>query len=91
MRRVRREEDVIIESLKSHADSVSMREGIDEVFVIIESLQAMRIAYIPFGVTRPLLDEFCRTPSTKHASERAYAKPLREAVRVKGEKKSEGY
>ena len=53
--------------------------------------EAMRIAHIPFGVTRPLLDEFCRTPSTKHASERAYAKPLREAVRVKGEKKSEGY
>ena len=25
---------------------------------------------IPFGVTRPLLDEFLRTPSQKHASER---------------------
>ena len=49
MRRVRREEDVIIESLKSHADSVSMREGIDEEFVIIESLQAMRIAYILYS------------------------------------------
>jgi len=38
----------------------------------------MRIAYMPFGVTRPLLDEFCRTHSTKHASERAYTKSLAE-------------
>ena len=38
----------------------------------------MRIAYIPFGVTRPLLDEFCRTHSTKHASERAYTTSLAE-------------
>ena len=36
----------------------------------------MRIAYMPFGVTRPLLDEFCRTPTTKHASERAYTTSL---------------
>ena len=30
-----------------------MREGIDEEFVIIESLQAMRIAYIPSGTAVP--------------------------------------
>ena len=36
----------------------------------------MQIAYMPFGVTRPLLDEFCRTPTTKHASERAYTESL---------------
>ncbi len=35
--------------------------------------EAIRIAHKPFGVTRPLLDEFCRTPSTKHASERVHA------------------
>ena len=44
--------------------------------MIIESLKAMRVAYIPFGVTRPLLNEFCRTHSTKHASERAYTTSL---------------
>ena len=38
----------------------------------------MQIAYISFGVTRPLLDEFCRTPSTKHASERVYTISLAE-------------
>ena len=40
--------------------------------------KAVRIAYIPFGVTRPLLDEFCRTHSTKHASERVYTTSLAE-------------
>ena len=38
----------------------------------------MQIAYMPFGVTRPLLDEFCRTHSTKHASEKVYTKSLAE-------------
>ena len=33
----------------------------------------MQIAHISFGVTHPLFDEFCRTPSTKHASERIHA------------------
>ena len=33
---------------------------------------AIRIAYIPFGVIRPLLNVFWRTPSPKYASERVY-------------------
>ena len=46
--------------------------------VLCKPLKTMQIAYIPFGVTRPLLDEFCRTPSTKHASERVYTISLAE-------------
>ena len=38
--------------------------------VIIKEPKTMRIAHIPFGVTRPLLDGFLRTPSQKYASER---------------------
>ncbi len=41
--------------------------------MLLRRPNAMRIAHKLFGVTRPLLDEFCRTPSTKHASERVYA------------------
>ena len=44
----------------------------------------MQIAYIPFGVTRPLLDEFWRTPSPKHASERVSSP--NEENRIEGEK-----
>ncbi len=32
----------------------------------------MQIAYIPFGVIRPLLNGFWRTHSPKYASERVY-------------------
>ena len=32
----------------------------------------MQIAYLPFGVTRPLLDGFWRAHSPKYASERVY-------------------
>ena len=39
---------------------------------------------IPFGVTRPLLDEFWRTPSQKHASERVSSP--NEENRIEGEK-----
>ena len=39
---------------------------------------------IPFGVTRPLLDEFWRTPSPKHASERVSSP--NEENRIEGEK-----
>ena len=39
---------------------------------------------IPFGVTRPLLDEFWRTPSQKHASERVSSP--NEENRLEGEK-----
>ena len=39
---------------------------------------------IPFGVTRPLLDEFWRTPSPKHASERVSSPD--EENRIEGEK-----
>ena len=39
---------------------------------LLNSLRTMQIAYMPFGVTRPLLDVFCRTPTTKYASERVY-------------------
>ena len=38
---------------------------------------------IPFGVTRPLLDEFWRTPSPKHASERVSSP--NEENRIEGE------
>ena len=42
----------------------------------------MQIAYIPFGVTRPLLDGFWGTHSPKYASERVYTKnPLREGLK----------
>jgi len=50
----------------------------------------MQIAYMPFGVTRPLLDEFCRTPTTKHASERTCTNSLQEAVRTNKKKKIYG-
>ena len=33
-----------------------------------EPLKAMQTAYIPFGVTRPMLDVFCRIPTSKYAS-----------------------
>ena len=39
---------------------------------------------IPFGVTRPLLDEFWRTPSPKHASDRVSSP--NEEKRIEGEK-----
>ena len=39
---------------------------------------------IPFGVTRPLLDEFWRTPSPKHASKRVSSP--NEENRIEGEK-----
>jgi len=40
---------------------------------------------IPFGVTRPLLDEFCRTHSTKHASERVSSPNDRELAWLRAE------
>ena len=42
----------------------------------------MQIAYIPFGVTRPLLDGFWGTHSPKYASERTYTKtPYGKAIK----------
>ena len=39
---------------------------------LLNSLRTMQIAYIPFGVIRPMLNGFCRTHSAKYASKRVY-------------------
>jgi hypothetical protein len=71
-------------------DSVSMWEGIDEEFMIIESLKAIRIAYIPSGNAVPPAHAFADPNRKRMFQPGIYCIPTGRLSIIRG-KKGAGY